>query len=231
MKSFLKEMQEKFIELESNYCESCDRPTDQCICDNEIEEQNVTGAIAGYNTPAAFAKPGKWQGKKAQYESVNTPPTFKWKTTEDQTPESPEENAQDKFPFSKDSNNWTNKNQEYPVKFTNQPHGTANIKDLSNHKKLTVEDVLERKYEQLIESYRSFANGDPKTTPEQKIKETIKTVAKQLQEIEKTVNYASRLKTESGVNRTGYGSAVETALNKISNRLVKISERVRALGE
>ena len=182
MKSFLKEMQEKFIELESNYCESCDRPTDQCICDNEIEEQNVTGAIAGYNTPAAFAKPGKWQGKKAQYESVNTPPT-------------------------------------------------ANIKDSSNHTKLTIEDVLEQKYEQLIESYRSFANGDPKTTPEQKIKETIKTVAKQLQEIEKTVNYASRLKTESGVNRTGYGSAVETALNKISNRLVKISERVRALGE
>lgn len=230
MKSLLREMEEKFLELESN-CDTCNQPADQCVCDNEIDEQNVTGAIAGYNTPAAFAKPGKWKGKKAQYESVNTPPTFKWKTTLDQTPESPEETAQDKFPFSGDVNKWPNKDQEYPVKFTNQPYGTANIKDLANHTKLTVEDVIETKYEQLIESYRSFANGNPKQTPEQKIKETIKTVAKQLQEIEKTVNYASRLKTESGVNRTGYGSAVETALNKISNRLIKISERVRALGE
>lgn len=221
MRSFLREMEEKFLELE----------TEDQVDENEIEEQNVTGAIAGYNTPAAFAKPGKWKGKKAQYESVNTPPSFKWKTTENQTPESPEETAQDKFPFSKDLAKWPNKDQEYPVKFTNQPYGTANIKDPSNHTKLTVEDVIETKYERLIESYRSFANGNPKQTPEQKIKETIKTVAKQLQEIEKTVNYASRLKTESGVNRTGYGTAVESALNKISNRLIKISERVRALGE
>ena len=64
-----------------------------------------------------------------------------------------------------------------------------------------------------------------------KLNENIHENITKLQEIEKTVNYASRLKTESGVNRTGYGSAVETALNKISNRLVKISERVRALGE
>ncbi len=98
MKSFLKEMQEKFIELESNYCDSCDRPNDQCICDNEIDEQNVTSAVAGYNTPAAFAKPGKWLGKKAQYESVNTPPTFKWKTTEDQNSGIHQKKiAQDKF--------------------------------------------------------------------------------------------------------------------------------------
>ena len=231
MRSFLKEMEDKFLELETAYCDSCDRPSDKCICEEELDEQNTTAAVAGFNTPAAFAKPGKWRGKKAQYESVNTPPTFKWKETQDQTPESGEETSQDKFPFSRDMEKWPNKDQEYPVKFTNQPYGTANIKDQTTELKITVEDVLEKKYEQLIESYRSFANGDPKTTPEQKIKETIKSVAKKLQEIEQTVNYASKLKTESGVNRTGYGSAVESALNKISTRLIKISERVRALGE
>ena len=52
-----------------------------------------------------------------------------------------------------------------------------------------------------------------------------------MQEIEQTVNYASRLKTESGVARNGYGTSVEKSLNKISERLIKISERVRALGE
>ena len=45
------------------------------------------------------------------------------------------------------------------------------------------------------------------------------------------VNYSSRLKTESGLSRDGYGKSVNTALTKISERLTKIAERVRALGE
>ena len=84
---------------------------------------------------------------------------------------------------------------------------------------------------QVIESYRAYATGNSKTTPEQKIKHTIKEVARQLQEIERTVNYASKLKTESNIARNGYGSSVDSALTKISERLIKISERVRALGE
>lgn len=231
MKSFLREMQEKFLELELNYCDSCDRPKDQCVCDEtSVDEHNVSSAVAGFNTPAAFAKPGKWKGKQAQYESVNTPPTFKWKDTQDQRPESGEETSQDKFPFSSDLEKWPNKDQEYPVKFTNQPYGTANIKDTT--KKISkVAESMDRKYEQLIESYRSFATGDSKITPEQKVKNTIKEVAKKLQEIETLVNHTSRLKTESGLSRTGIGPAADKALTKISERLVKISERVRALGE
>ena len=96
---------------------------------------------------------------------------------------------------------------------------------------MTVAEVMDRKYESIIESYRSYATGDAQLTPESKIKHTIKEVAKQLQEIEQTVNYASKLKTESGVARNGYGPSVDKALNKISERLIKISERVRALGE
>lgn len=96
---------------------------------------------------------------------------------------------------------------------------------------MTVAEAMDRKYESIIESYRTYATGDAKLTPESKIKHTIKEVAKQLQEIEKTVKYASKLKTESGVARKGYGPAVDKALNKISERLIKISERVRALGE
>ena len=233
MKSFLREMEDKFLELEE-YCDSCDRTKDQCVCDNELEEISTTGAVAGYNTPNAFSKTGADDDtvealgmKRVRVkESVNKPPS--WTMGAYQSPEDSEEEYTDKFPFAETDGIWQHKNYQYPSKDLTKSPGTANKKDKT---KLTVEDVLEKKYEQLIESYRSFANGDPKTTPEQKIKETIKTVAKKLQEIEQTVNYASKLKTESGVNRTGYGSAVESALNKISNRLIKISERVRALGE
>jgi hypothetical protein len=229
MRSFLKEIEDKFMELE-NYCDACNRVKSQCVCDEELEEMSTTGAVAGFNTPAAFAKPGKWKGKKAQYESVNTAPSFNWKDTQYQKPESGEETSQDKFPFSSQSEKWPNADQEYPVKFTNQPYGTANIKDTTKHVS-KVQDAMERKYVELIESYRSFATGDSKVTPEQKVKNTIKEVAKKLQEIETLVNHTSRLKTESGLARTGIGPAADKALTKISERLTKIAERVRSLGE
>jgi hypothetical protein len=94
-----------------------------------------------------------------------------------------------------------------------------------------VAESMDKKYEQLIESYKKFALGDSKSTPDKKVKETIKEVSKKLQEIEQLVRYSSRLKTESGLSREGYGPSVDKALTKISERLVKISERVRALGE
>jgi len=94
-----------------------------------------------------------------------------------------------------------------------------------------VAESMDKKYEKLIESYKKFALGDSKMTPDKKVKETIKDVSKKLQEIEQLVRFSSRLKTESGLSRDGYGPAVNNALTKISERLVKISERVRALGE
>ena len=94
-----------------------------------------------------------------------------------------------------------------------------------------VAEAMDKKYETIIESYKQYALGDAKITPSKRVKETIKDVSKKLQEIEQLVNYSSKLKTESGLSRDGYGPAVNNALTKISERLIKISERVRALGE
>jgi hypothetical protein len=225
MKSFLKEIESKFVELENNYCDACDRPVDQCICDEEdIAEISTSAAAGSYNTPMAFSKMGAGDDtvevlgmkriKKRFKESVNTPPSFKWKETGHQTPESNEELATDKFAFSSES--------EY---------GTSNTTDETKKHSSKVAEAMDRKYEQLIESYRTFATGDSKSTPEQKVKNTIKEVAKKLQEIETLVNHTSRLKTESGLSRTNIGSSADKALVKIAERLTKISERVRSLGE
>ena len=53
----------------------------------------------------------------------------------------------------------------------------------------------------------------------------------ELSEIETLVNYNSKLKTESGVTSSVYGPGTSKALTEISKRLIKISERVRSLGE
>lgn len=231
MKSFLREMEEKFLDLDK-YCDACDRPSDQCVCDNEtVDEQNVTSAIAGYNTPSAFLTPSQYEKKKKKikYESVNK--SASWTMGAYQTPEDEEEEYTDKFPFADNDNSWQHKNYEYPSKDLRNTPGTATKKDKTTRVKLTTEDVLEKKYEELLESYRRFATEDKTLSPEQKVKNTIKEVAKKLQEIETLVNHTSRLKTEAGISRTGIGTAADKALSKISERLVKISERVRALGE
>ena len=114
---------------------------------------------------------------------------------------------------------------------TPKAFGKLKDKDIEQLGYKKVQEAMDTKYEQLIESYRSFANGDPKLTTEKKVKNTIKDIAKRLQEIETLVNYNSRLKTESGVAASSYGPSTQKALNKISERLIKISERVRSLGE
>jgi len=134
------------------------------VVDEEIDEQNVTGAIAGYNTPNAFSTKAQEKKKKnMKYESVQA--------------------------------------------------------------------AMDQKYAAMIESYSKFSIGNPKSTPSQTVNGTIKEVAKKLQEIEQLVKYTSRLKNESGIAGSTYGKSTHNALKRISERLLKISERVRSLGE
>jgi hypothetical protein len=246
MRSFLKEIEDKFLELESElsdtdydrdgeiespeaeYKGSRDRAIKTAMHDeDELDEISATSAAAGYNTPAAFAKPGKWRGKKVRYESVNTPPTYKLNLFHDndhyQKPESEEEEWMAKFAYAENTD-WQHEKYEYPsVDLSTKGKGTAN-----KHKHM-VEDAMERKYEQLIEGYRDFKSGD--VHPSRKVKESIREIAKRLREIETIVNYSSKFKNEAGVTSDAYGPSTTKALQEISKRLIKISERVRSLGE
>lgn len=94
-----------------------------------------------------------------------------------------------------------------------------------------VQEAMDTKYERLIEGYKTFALSDSKMSPDKKVNASIKNVAKQLKDIEETIKYTSRLKTESGISHSGFGASTSKALVKISERLIKISERVRSLGE
>lgn len=235
MNSFLRDIEKKFIVLESSeYCSDCGKPSDHCTCESkEIDEANATGAIAGYNVPGAFTSEKKFKKKKftwagGQVNESSKPISKKYVPGHYQTVEFDEEVQNDKFSFSIDDRQWWNKEMEYPSKdITNTP-GTSHKKDHDNKIK-NIDEILDSKYEQLIEGYRDFKTGDVK--PSSKVKSTIQEIAKKLQEIETLVNYNSKLKTESGVTSDSYGPATKKALNKISERLLKISERVRSLGE
>ena len=92
-----------------------------------------------------------------------------------------------------------------------------------------VAEAMELRLEKLIEGYREYATSNPKMSAETKVNETIIEVSRKLREIEESVRNASRLKEESGVTREGYKKTTNKALGTISERLVKISERVRNL--
>ncbi len=226
-------MEQKFMELEeSEHCAECGNAMADCVCE-DLDEMSATGAVAGFNTTAAFAAPGKWRGKKAKYESIDesAPVSKQYKPGHYQVVEFDEEVQNDKFPFSIDEDKWWNKELGYPSKpLTNTP-GTVHKKDhdQKKQKKDSIAELMETKYEQLIEGYRDFKSGDDK--PSKKVKSTIQEIAKKLQEIETLVNYNSRLKNESGVTSSAYGPGTMKALTKISERLIKISERIRSLGE
>ena len=114
----------------------------------------------------------------------------------------------------------------------NQSTGYSDVPKKKLHTEYDrVQEAMDRKYERLIEGYKNFALNDSKKTPEQKVKESIKNVARQLKEIETTIGYTARLKTESGISHSGFKPATLKALSQISERLIKISERVRSLGE
>jgi hypothetical protein len=190
-------------------------------------------------TPNAFAKAsdatvqsGGMKRVKNVREAVSTPPTYR--PGEYQKPESEEEEYNEKFPFAIDDAKWYNRPMKYPsIDLTDTPSQAkkANQPPIKPVRPLAdiLGETVDSKYEQLIESYRNFKKGDDK--PSSKVKRTIQEIAMKLREIETLVEYNSRLKTESGVTSSHYGPSTNKALNKISERLIKISERVRALGE
>jgi hypothetical protein len=245
MKSFLQQIEEAFEAIDKTN-DIVDDIANNELAEEELEEVSTSGGAGAYMTPNAFSPADddtvEVLGMKRVRESVRTAATYK--PGEHQRPESAEEEYMDKFAYSNDVS-WQHAKYQYPSvpyaktykKYDNRP---ADVQEKFNvdydwsgvkNKTEKVYEAMDSKYEKLIESYKKFATGDPKLTPEQKIKHTIKEVAKRLQEVEQLVANTARLKTESGMSRDGYGKSVNGALNKISERLIKISERVRALGE
>lgn len=67
------------------------------------------------------------------------------------------------------------------------------------------------------------------STPNQKIGVGLRNVRKQLSEIEKFVEWYSRIKTENGLEKSGYWKRTNRNLNAIKERLNKITEKIHSL--
>ena len=87
--------------------------------------------------------------------------------------------------------------------------------------KVVKESITEGKYH----DYRN----DESLTPKQKIGYSMREVRDKLNELDKLVNMNVRLKNEIGVDSTSYWKRTHTAMKKISERLVKLANKVGQL--
>ena len=84
-----------------------------------------------------------------------------------------------------------------------------------------IESVTEGKYH----DYRN----DESLTPKQKIGHSMREVRDKLNELDKLVKMNVRLKNEVGVDSTSYWKRTHSAMKKISERLVKLANKVGQL--
>jgi hypothetical protein len=67
------------------------------------------------------------------------------------------------------------------------------------------------------------------SSPKAKMSKGITSIKQQLGEVEKFVNWYSKIKNENGVKRDDYYKRTNKSLHKIKERLMNLSEKIRTL--
>ena len=166
-----------------------------------LDEMSVTGNVAGYDTPAAFSKPGQTKKKNNRLASVTGG------TVVDNLEEGEKDWALGDVPASKD--------EALPMKPTAAKEvDKAKVADISG---------------MIVAENRWLELKREESSPRAKVGRGVSNIHKQLSEIEKFVNWYSKIKTENGLKKEDYWKRTNASLYKIRERLMGITEKLRTL--
>jgi hypothetical protein len=211
--------------------------------EKELDEMTATGAVAGYDTPAAFSKPGQTKKKNNRLANV----------TGGKVVDDLEEGITSSAgaPFTKPSDvagknakiaklsggtivgeekDWLKNdvpaNSKKPLEIkptsTNKNDSGA-VADKSGM--LLVQDDDDAS----LNENRWLAIKNEDGSPKAKMSKGITSIKQQLGEVEKFVNWYSKIKNENGVKRDEYYKRTNKSLHKIKERLMNLSEKIRTL--
>jgi hypothetical protein len=211
--------------------------------EKELEEMTGTGAVAGYDTPNAFSKPGQTAKKNKRLANVTGGEVV------DDLEEGITSSAS--APFSKPSDvagknaklaklsgatvvgeekDWlkndvpANSKKPLEIKPTAISKSDAGgIADKSGMV-LAVADT-----DANLNENRWLAIKNEDGSPKAKMSKGISSIKQQLGEVEKFVNWYSKIKNENGVKRGDYYKRTNKSLHKIKERLMNLSEKIRTL--
>jgi hypothetical protein len=166
-----------------------------------LDEMSVTGNVAGYNTPAAFSKPGQTAKKNNRLAKATGG------TVVDDLEEGEKAWALGDVPASKD--------EALPMKPTAAKEvDKAKVADISG---------------MIVAENRWLELKREESSPRAKVGRGVSNIHKQLSEIEKFVNWYSKIKTENGLKKEDYWKRTNASLYKIRERLMGITEKLRTL--
>ena len=177
--------------------------------EKELEEMTGTGAVAGYDTPAAFSKPGQTAKKNKRLANVTGGEVV------------------DDLEEGKDwLKNDVPANSKKPLEIkptTTDSSDSGEIADKSGM-------ILAKDDEEAsLNENRWLAIKNEDGSPKSKMSKGITSIKQQLGEVEKFVNWYSKIKNENGVKRGDYYKRTNKSLHKIKERLMNLSEKIRTL--
>lgn len=219
---------------------------------NDLDEASMTGMVAGYDTPKAFA-PSTAAGKKSfDKKTKSNAEKFGYKIVE----KSKRKNSIDYETF---ANNGIKKpvGKNISEGSTTAGFSQMNISEMfidededndEQRPHLTMRKTVESAgyksiygfkgkpstYKSMMNSlteasYKSYKSDKTRTTNE-KINYSIKELNQALMQVERAVNHASRLKTEMAVDQRSLWRSSHNRLVKIGERLNRIGKKINELG-
>jgi len=177
--------------------------------EKELEEMTGTGAVAGYDTPNAFSKPGQTAKKNKRLANVT---------------------GGDVVDDLEEAKDWlkndvpANSKKPLVIKPTaTDCSDSGEIADKSGMILASADDEASLNENRWLE----IKNGD--SSPKAKMSKGMTSIKHQLGEVEKFVNWYSKIKNENGVKRDDYYKRTHKSLHKIKERLMNLSEKIRTL--
>jgi hypothetical protein len=177
--------------------------------EKELEEATGTGAVAGYDTPAAFSAPGQTAKKNKRLASVSG-----GEVVDDL------EEAKDWL------KNDVPANSKTPLDVKPTAISSADAGGIADKSGMV---LIQSDDEASLNENRWLAIKKEDGSAKAKIGKGISSIHNQLTEVEKFVNWYSKLKTENGLKKEDYYKRTNKSLHKIKERLMNLSEKIRTL--
>jgi hypothetical protein len=177
--------------------------------EKELEEMTGTGAVAGYDTPAAFSKPGQTAKKNKRLANITGGEVV-----------NDLEEAKDWL------KNDVPANSKKPLEIKPTAISKSDAGGIADKSGmvLAVADT-----DANLNENRWLAIKNEDGSPKAKMSKGISSIKQQLGEVEKFVNWYSKIKNENGVKRGDYYKRTNKSLHKIKERLMNLSEKIRTL--
>jgi hypothetical protein len=177
--------------------------------EKELEEMTGTGAVAGYDTPNAFSKPGSTAKKNKRLANV----------TGGEVVDDLEE-AKDWL------KNDVPANSKKPLAIKPTAISSADAGGIADKSGMILAASDD---EASLNENRWLAIKNEEGSPKSKMSKGVTSIKQQLGEVEKFVNWYSKIKNENGVKRGDYYKRTHKSLHKIKERLMNLSEKIRTL--